>query len=679
MNAIEAYETGNKESKRNGIEKGVLLLKLGNLYWAKEKYSDAKRCYGEAIGMLDKERPDYEELSKRSTILDELVPHTDAIYLQDSLQVLASLPEAERNKAIDRVIEELKKKEEEEKRAAQEAEVEKQLQKQGSMGNRRPTPTPAGAGANKSGVWYFYNPMAVSQGKTAFQKLWGKRENTDDWQRSNRTVVNLNADETAADGTMTADSLATEENVAAEELSKDKKKDKDDGELDPAEDPHKREYYLAQIPFTDEQKVESNNIIKDALFNSGVIFKDKLDNLRLSEKALRRLTSQYSEYEKNDESWYHLWLLYSRMGRQDMADSCLAHMKTAYPESNWTILLSDPLFAENAKFGVHIEDSHYAATYDAFKEDRHEEIAANAKISRERFPLGFNRAKFIFIEGLSKLNGGDSEGCVAGMTEVIEKYPDNEISPIAGMILKGVQAGRQLHGGKFDIDGIWEQRDLSLNDSSATANDTLAIERNTGYSFLLAYVADSINENQLRYEMAKYNFSNFMVRNFELTIDQLGGIRRMTISGFLNYDEALQYARNLATDTAMTRKLAGCRRIVISDDNLKLLGTKYSYADYETFFERSLAPLPVSEEELLNSPTNIKTLDDVYEERLQEQEDEQDEGGMTDEDSTPATDEDSTPATDDSGGTDNELGLPPIDNTPEPEPQGFDFDEDFYR
>ena len=120
-NAISAYERGNKESTRNGTEKGVLLLKLGDIYWAMERYNDAQRCYGEAIGLLDKERPGYEELSKRSEVLDELVPFTDAVHLQDSLQVLAKLPEAERNAAIDRVIEELKKKEEEERRAAQEA------------------------------------------------------------------------------------------------------------------------------------------------------------------------------------------------------------------------------------------------------------------------------------------------------------------------------------------------------------------------------------------------------------------------------------------------------------------------------------------------------------------------------------------------------------------------------
>ena len=63
-----------------------------------------KSCYGEAIGLIDKEREDYPELSKRSTILDKLVPFTNEIALQDSLQALALMPESARNAAIDRVI-----------------------------------------------------------------------------------------------------------------------------------------------------------------------------------------------------------------------------------------------------------------------------------------------------------------------------------------------------------------------------------------------------------------------------------------------------------------------------------------------------------------------------------------------------------------------------------------------
>ena len=626
LHAIEAYEEGCKKATRAGIEKGVLLLTLGNVYWDKEKYADAQRCYAEAIGLLDKDRKDYKQLDERSKILDELVPFTSAVELQDSLQRLALMPEAQRNKIIDKVIEDLIKKEEEEKRAHEEAEAEKVLQQQeaknGAMNNRpgRPnTPQPA-VNTPQSGQWYFYNPQAVSQGKQAFQRQWGKRENQDHWQRVNQTVVNLQLPDGTeqtedADTAEAADSLATAEGAAlSDSIAAGKGEPADSA----ANDPHKREYYLAQIPFTDEQKAESDNLIKDGLFHSGVIFKDKLDNLQLSEKALGRLTRQYTDYEKNDEAWYHLFLLYSRQGRTDEANRCLAMLKSDYPESDWTTLLSDPYFAENQRFGVHIEDSIYAATYDAFKADRHAEVKANGEISETRFPLGQHRPKFLFIEGLSLLNEGQPQACIDRLKQVVEKYPQSEVSEMAGMIIRGVQEGKTLHGGKFDINDVWSRRTIDMA-ADSTSNDTLTIERNANYVFLLAYQPDSVNHNQLLYEMAKYNFSNFLVRNFDITVDQdAHGLVRMIISGFLSYDEARQYARQLYGDQAMADRLRPCRSIIVSEKNLPLLGTTYSYRDYELFFEQELAPLDVSTEDLLDEPETIVTEDEYEEEDGQE-------------------------------------------------------------
>lgn len=639
LHAIEAYEEGCKKATRSGIEKGVLLLKLGNVYWEKEKYADAQRCYGEAIGLLDKDRKDYKQLDGRSKVLDELVPHTSAVELQDSLQRLALMPEDQRNKIIDQVIADLIKKEKEEQRAKEEEEAEKAQQQQearnGAM-NRptRPTPnTQLPTAGGQSGQWYFYNPQAVSQGKQTFQRQWGKRENEDHWQRVNKTVVNLLPEETentestdsietpetpemagmadSQGATVPSDSLTNGQSVASQSVAgKEGEQPADTAALDP----HKREYYLAQIPFTDEQKAESDNLIKDGLFHSGIIFKDKLDNLRLSEKALGRLTSQYTDYEKNDEAWYHLFLLYSRQGRTTEASHCLAMLQSNFPESNWTILLSDPYFAENQRFGVHIEDSIYAATYEAFKDNRYNEVKANSEISEKRFPLGEHRPKFLFIEGLSLLNEGESQACIDRMKQVVEQYPQSEVSEMAGMIIKGVQEGKTLHGGKFDIGDVWSRRAVDMA-ADSTRNDTLTIERNANYVFMLAYQPDSVNHNQLLFEMAKYNFSNFLVRNFDINIDQDAfGLVRMVISGFLNYDEARQYARQLYNDQKMADMLRPCRPIIVSEKNLPLLGTNYSYRDYEIFFEEKLEPLDISPEDLLDEPDTIVSEDDYEEE-----------------------------------------------------------------
>ena len=647
-NAIGAYEKGVKKATRTGVEKGVLLLHLGDIYWEMEKYSDAKRCYGEAIGLLDRERKDYAILSERSKVLDELVPYTEAVYLQDSLQVLATLPESERNKAIDRVIEELKKKEKEEKRAAQEAEAEKILQQQGAVGNRNNTKnntanTPQN---NKQTTWYFYNQMAVNQGKTLFQQQWGKRENVDDWQRINKTVVNMGGGDdevVAADSTMAGEGM-TGEMTQTEEGQEGKEEVADSA----ANDPHERDYYLAQIPFTEEQKAESDNIIKDGLFYAGIIFKDKLNNLKMGEKTLMRLTTQYADYEKNDEAWYHLFLLYSRLGQQEKAEACLAHLQNDYPESQWTILLSDPYFEENSRFGVHIEDSLYAATYEAFKANRFDELKGNVKLSTERFPLGAHRPKFIFVEGLTLLNEGDSKGCLERRKTVVEKYAESEVATMAGMIVKGVQEGRMLHQGRFDIGDVWSRRSSDMSDNDSVTTDTLSIERNTNYLFLIASQTDSVNVNQMLYELAKYNFNNFLVRNFDITTEEENGISRMMVSGFLSYDEALQYARRLYDNNEMMSMLRKCRHLIISEHNLKLIGTKYSYNDYESFYEEKLAPIPVSDDELLNSqrPTDI------------------------------VSDEEETEKTEDENGEEA-----PVELEQETDNQNvdIDFDEDFYR
>lgn len=599
--AISAYERGAAKATRSGIEKGVLLLKLGDIYWEMERYNDAQRCYGEAIGLLDKERKDYEELSHRSKVLDQLVPYTDAVHLQDSLQTLAKMDEKDRNAAIDRTIAELKRKEKEERDRLAEQNAQETMQQNGGGNNMQQQNNRQQNNMNQqtNGLWYFYNATAVSQGKSAFQKMWGKRENVDNWQRINKTVVNFggNQEETEL-------SEAQLDSIARQEAIEDSLAQIADSAQN---DPHKREYYLAQIPFTEDQIEASNKIIEDGLFNAGVIFKDKLNNLPLSEKQLTRLTSQYPDFEKMADAYYHMYLLYMRKGETDVAEGYVERLKKEYPESEWTTLLSDPYFVENAKLGVHMEDSLYASTYDAFKAARYAEVSGNVRISDSRFPLGANRDKFVFIDGLSKLNEGDAEGCLEDMNTVVKKWPQSGVAEMAGMIVKGVSEGKRLKGGKFDLDNVWERRSEVLTDNDSTAVRELSDERFAAFTFMIAYKPDSTDENRLLFELARYNFTSFLVRNFDIAVEDADGIHRMKVSGFRNYDEALQYVRQLFTNKTITSLIGRNRTIIISEQNLPLLGRQFSYDDYARFYDKHFAPIKISDEQLLNVPETVTT------------------------------------------------------------------------
>ena len=100
--------------------------------------------------------------------------------------------------------------------------------------------------------------------------------------------------------------------------------------------------------------------------------------------------------------------------------------------------------------------------------------------------------------------------------------------------------GRQLHGGKFDLGDIWTRRAIVLNDSDSIKQMKFTPDRDIDFVFMLVYSPDSLNENKLLFEMARFNFTNFLVRNFEIQIEEVGGMRQMRLTGFLNFEGGLR-------------------------------------------------------------------------------------------------------------------------------------------
>lgn len=590
--AIQNYEEGAEKSTRGGVEKGILLLRLGDLYWEQADYTNAQRCYAEVIGLLeDKETDEYKVVSRRSEVLDELVEHAQAVELQDSLQRLAAMPEAERMKVIEQIIERVK---EEEEKAKKEAEMAQRMAaREDALANvpNRNTParTPtAGAGGDRS--WYFYNQQLITQGKGEFQRKWGRRKLEDNWRRRNKTVVNT--DEFAAVDYAAEDSLA----ALADSISNDSTAMAvmPDSLVTDNKNP---QFYIQQLPLTEEAMAESNVILSDGLYNCGLIYKDKLEDFSLAEGAFNRLMNEFPDYQQMEEVYYNLYLMYSRWEKPEKASAYLDSLKLRFPMGDYTVLLSDPDYAKNARYGKHLEDSLYASTYAAYLQGDYQTVGANAEYAASKYPLGKHRPKFMFLHSMGQLENGDQQGFLDNLKMIVEKYPENEITEMAGLILKGVQEGRLLQSGGFSAGSIWARRRGGMEGDSLAVDSipSFTAESTDPYMFVLAYEEGTVNENQLLFEIARYNFSNFMVRNFDIQFVKENGIGMMQVGEFMNYMECYQYMKRLFADERLGKRLEGIRVLLISKPNYELLQNYYSFDDYQQFYEQNLGGLPMPE------------------------------------------------------------------------------------
>ena len=68
----------------------------------------------------------------------------------------------------------------------------------------------------------------------------------------------------------------------------------------------------------------------------------------------------------------------------------------------------------------------------------------------------------------------------------------------------------------------------------------------------------------LLFQVARYNFTSYLVRDFDIAIDDLDGIHRMRISGFNNYDEARQYANQVLQQPSIQKLTGKARAFIVS-------------------------------------------------------------------------------------------------------------------
>ena len=586
--AIDIYETGIADATTKNYGTGVLHLRLANYYWDISKFSKALPNYQQASTLLTADYPGIDSIKLRATVLANLVKHTDVIELQDNLLYWASLNEDELFPILDAMIaevkrqEELKSRSEKKKDAGKKADPNQALNIMANVGN-----------SMSSGEmdWYFYNTQLVSQGYNSFVQKWGERQLRDYWRLSKATIKSAQQDSIASDSTVIADSLAAPTDSAAI-AQKEQQATKQQAAVNDslANDPTAREYYMRQIPRTDAQIAAAQKTLVEALYQAGIIYKEQLNDKQHTLATFERIAKEFPKYEKIDEVYYYLYLSCSRWDEKEKAESYRKTLVSDYPQSKYTGIITAVDFFDTPAIKRHKEDSVYAQAYEHFQKEEYKKVVTCNDYAQKMYPTGAHRTRFQFLVAMSQIYDGNSKGGLETLKALVATKSKEEVAVLAQEYSKGLQEGRLLNSSVTT--SIWDRKTDGTVRNAEDQRPEFSTERSEPYLLILAYPTDSLDEKRLLFEIARYNFTKYMVRNFGMELVKYKTISTLQINEFLNFDEAFEYRRRIYKNKETAKLLEGISTFIISKTNLDILVKHYSFGEYAKFYEQNFTDIP---------------------------------------------------------------------------------------
>lgn len=595
LKAIENYKLSAEKSTRKGINKAVTLIKLGDLYYAKRNYVKAQPCYDEAGKIITNENEDYARVTRRGEMLSELVTQNDIVILQDSLQRLSAMPESKRLETINKLIEKLN--------ADEKAATDKELKdKQNAIANADDNFAnlpPIGGAPGVAGDWYFYNIDVMRNGESEFQKKWGKRKLEDNWRRTNKSA-SLFAEDTSNKSAI-KDSTDT--------ISKAKVKT----------DNKKPEFYLSQIPVTPAQIAKSTADIGTALFSMGEIYKDRIEDIPMAISTFEEFIRRFKTDERIPDAYFYIYLMQTKAGDQSEAGSFRLKLINEYPKSKYAKILSQPDYTQKLENMYKEQDSIYNLTYKAYIGNDFNTVYKQVFYIKQNFPLSTLMPKFLFLNALCIGKNESSSVFKSALNDLVTSYPESDVSAMAKDILALMKQGQENKNGTTSGSLLTRRDEETKTEINEIAPQQFSNDKLTKHRVLFVSTANKVNMNKLLYNIASFNFSRFMIKDFDLVINKIDSSRTsLSVTNLESYDEAVWYQNSIATDSVLTKLMNDLKvqKVIISEENYALLKTMYNLKDYLTFqlnppIKKQIAQLPekatVKKQEVLSIAKSNQT------------------------------------------------------------------------
>ena len=531
--ALELYAKAIEEATQAGPAKADVLVRAGDIYFGQRAYVPAQPCYREAVTILTAEDNRYPRILKRSEVLDELIVSYTQAQLQDSLQRLSQMTEEQQRAIVDKLIADLI--EAEKADSAQQAQAARELSR-GDGGLRSVNTANMLGGGAKSGEWYFYNAQLIKQGQQEWRRRWGNRPLEDNWRRMNKQVVvtdermsgegmNEEGDSTmlAADSTMQA--LPVRET-----------------------DIHKPEYYLQQIPRTEQDFAASDSLWREAMIALYYIYRDRLEDQPMADETLEALTKRFE-------------------GHPSLA--------AIFEEEQLRALRHDEVYIARMQRMMAEQDSLYAATYGAYMKGQYAEVKTNKQYAQENYPQSTLMPRFLFLNAVSVARTEGQDAFMTELQDLVANYGETELGAMAKDMLALLGQGResQQGGTTGSLADMRGQTDDAEEETEEGGKQEWSEDRHLPSVVLIILPeADEDQLNELQYEVALFNFSQFLIRDFDLQkMPVFGEGCALRISGFADMDEAEWWIGLIQANPEMRVVMEGKTIKAVTEVNLPLL------------------------------------------------------------------------------------------------------------
>ncbi len=440
--SIKNLKLSAEHGSANMQQKAKTYLLIADIYFGKKEYALSQPYYDSTMMYLSQEYPNYAQLQVKTDNLSDLVKNINTVSLQDSLQMLAHLSDKERMSIINRIIKEVKKKKEKER---QEEADKQQFHYQNN--NPQNQQYQQGLQQGQGGKWYFYNPAMLSMGQSEFKQKWGSRKLSDNWRRKNRTIISF-------------DTGTEEEETETDSTGQIVKIDNENPQ-----------YYLRKIPLTDSMKTASNKLIEEALYNLGILYRERFTDYPQSVQSFEDLIKRYPKTDNKLAAYYNLYQIYKLQNNAAKSEEYKNKILSEFPESNMAKAISDPDYGKKKEAEKNNIRNLYVQSYQLFtKGNTHG--AAQSINEYEQLDNSFLRSKFLLLRALNQGKSRDYNSMKQSFAQIGTEFPNSPEDSIAKFYLTYLQDNDSL------LQQMQQISDSNLTASNENTNNT-QIETNT--------------------------------------------------------------------------------------------------------------------------------------------------------------------------------------------------------